>query len=107
MPVPLNDSTSSLLRAIRAAVTDRIGLTIEEIRSRAWASVTFSGARHELVLRLEGAEADTVADAFLARLDVAEFAIRGHIMADIALVWQERRPGCARIALEALTVEER
>ena len=107
MPSALKDSTCALLRAIRTAFDDYAGLVVEDVRSRAWASVTFTGARHELTLRVEGAEAETVAERFLGHLDVAEFALPGHIMADIALLWQERRPGCARIALEALTVEDR
>lgn len=107
MPGPLNDPTCALLRAIREAFADFAGFMLEDIRSRSWASVTFSGARHELTLRLEGAGAEAVADRFLAGLDCAEFALGGHIMADIALVWQERRPGQVRVGLEALTVEDR
>jgi hypothetical protein len=79
----------------------------EEIRSRRWASVTFQGARHELVFRLEGEGAEEAAGRFLSHLDASGFRLRGHLVADVALVEQERRPGLARIRLDALTVEER
>lgn len=106
MHAPLNDAASALLRAIRDALESVATFAIEEIRSRGWASVTFTGARHELAFRIEGDEADRAADHFLSGLEAAEFSLRGHILADIALVAQERRPGFARLRLEALTVED-
>jgi hypothetical protein len=80
---------------------------VEEIRSRSWASATFAGARHELTFRIEGEGAGAAADAFLATLTAAEFDLRGHILADIALVSEERTDeGLVRISLEGLTVED-
>jgi hypothetical protein len=102
----LNDATTALLRAIRGSFVSFAGFTLEEVRTRSWASVTFSGARHELAFRLDGEGADAAAAAFLEGLAVAEFELRGHVLADIALVSEERSPGCARIRLEALTVED-
>jgi hypothetical protein len=107
MATPLSDSTSALLRAVRLRLPGSLEFVLEEIRSRHWASVTFSGARHELGFRLEGEGAEEAASRFLADLDVAEFDLRGHILADIALMSEERRPGWVRIRLEALTVEDR
>lgn len=106
MSPPLNDAATAFLRAIRATFVDPAGFVLEEIRTRNWASVTFSGARHELSFRLDGEGAESEAAAFLSGLDAAEFDLRGHILADISLVSEERRPGCARIRLEALTVED-
>lgn len=103
----MNDSTSALLRAIRGRFED-LRMTIEEVRSRNWASATFTGARHELTFRVEGARANAAADTFLADLGAAEFSLRGHILADIALVSEERHDGAeaVTISLEALTVED-
>jgi hypothetical protein len=106
MSPALTDATSALLRAIRLNLNFG-GFVVEEITSRSWASVTFCGARHELAFRLEGPDAEQAADRFLANLDAAEFGLRGHVLADIALMAEERRPGCVRISLEALTVEDR
>ena len=107
MPPALSDGTSALLRGIRRNLLDFPGFVLEEIKSRSWASVTFSGARHELAFRLEGEGAEEAASRFLADLDVAEFDLRGYILADIALVSEERRPDWVRIRLEALTVDDR
>ena len=101
------DATTALLKAIRD-VFEGFELTLEEIKSRSWASATFTGARHELSFRIEGAGALGAADDFLGNLEAREFTLRGHIMADIALVSEERRDGedCVRISIEALTVED-
>ncbi|HEY0043996.1 MAG TPA: hypothetical protein VGB62_05540 [Allosphingosinicella sp.] len=107
MQATLNDSTSALLHAVRGALRGPAGFAVEEVRSRGWASVTFAGARHELCFRLEGEEAEEAADGFVRGLDPKSFALPGHILADMALVSDERAPGCARIRIEALTVEER
>jgi hypothetical protein len=102
-----SDATSLLLRSLRVKFGLSEGLVFEEIRSRAWASATFSGARHELVLRLDGYNAGAVADRLLLGLDAAEFTLRGHILADIALVQREALAGgVQRLRLEALTVED-
>jgi hypothetical protein len=106
MEAAVNDATSALLRAVREALAAFGAFELEEIRSRSWASVTFSGARHQMTFRLEGPGAEAAAARFLAELSTAEFQLRGHILADIAVVAEERRPGYARIALEALTVED-
>ena len=108
----LTDATSALLRAVTRNIGNFRGLFYEEIVSRAWASVTFTGARHRIVLRLEGEGAEGAAAAFVDTLEAAEFDLGGHIVADIALVSSERLtcPNGAplvRIGLEALTVEDR
>ena len=101
------DSTTELLRSLcRTFVSFEVAF--EEIRSRSWASVTFTGARHEVSFRVSGAGAAEAADRFIAHLEAKEFELRGHIMADIALVAEERPDGgdWVRISLEALTVED-
>jgi hypothetical protein len=107
MSGPVRDATSAFLGAIGMNFRN-FSFTVEEIRSRSWASATFTGARHELTFRIAGDGAREAADAFLANLSAAEFQLRGHIMADIALLWEERKDGedGVRISLEALTVEE-
>jgi hypothetical protein len=100
------DATSALLRALRAALASAGRFVLEGVTSRSWASVTFTGARHEIAFRLEGEQAQASAATFLGRLSAAEFELRGHIVADIAVVSHSIEPGCARIRLEALTVED-
>jgi len=103
---PLTDAATALLRAVRARFVHFAGFAIEETRSRRWSSVTFLGARLELVFRLEGEGAEAAAERFLSGLDARALPLPGHLLADLKLVAEERRPGWARIRLEALTVEE-
>lgn len=54
-------------------------LTHEET---AWASITFNGTRHEIVLDFDGAEAVAVAEEFIENLPEHEFRIPGQLVAD-------------------------
>ena len=109
----MTDCATALLQAVRSNISDIVndpgsaGFALEEIRTRRWTSVTFQGGRHELAFSLEGEGAEEAAGRFLGRLDARNFTLRGHLLADISLVAQERRPGFARIRLDALTVEEK
>lgn len=103
----VNDVASALVHAVRGRF-GAAGLTfaLEELHSRSWASVTFSGARHELAFCVQGESAEEAAARFVTGMEAAEFSLRGHLVADVALVSEERSPGRVRIALEALTVED-
>ena len=103
----VNDATTALIRAMRVSFVN-FELVVEEVRSRSWASATFAGARHELTFRVKGPGAGEASEEFVRHLEAAEFPLRGHVMADIALVSEERPDGAdwARISLEALTVED-
>lgn len=100
-----NDATTALLRAISV---NFVNLTpvFEEIRSSSWASATFIGARHELSFRVSGDGAEAAVERFASALQVAEFQLRGHILADITLVAKEPAEDGVRLRVEALTVED-
>lgn len=81
-------------------------VVVEASISQPWASATFSGARHLLTLCLDGPGARAAAAAFLAGIEEREFALKGHILADIAAVdLREDGENLVRLTLEALTVE--
>lgn len=96
-----------LKRALRVNFV-KIGaaVAIESLVSRPWASITFSGERHRLALYLPGPGAAAAADAFLDGLGERDFALRGHILADIVLAERCEEEDQVRLVLEALTVEE-
>lgn len=102
------DAGPELKRALRAWFT-ALGapLTVEALVSRPWASITFSGERHRLTLCLPGPGAQAAVDSFLDGLEEREFALRGHLLADIEAAGVERdADGQIRLVLEALTVED-
>jgi hypothetical protein len=98
------DAATALLRALGERLAGAGAVyRVEELRCRSWASVTFTGARHKLVLWIEGEDS---AGRFLDGIEEAEFSLPLHILADISVESTERSEGGVRIALEALTVED-
>ncbi|BEV01403.1 hypothetical protein [Novosphingobium olei] len=55
-----------------------------------WASVTFSGSRHSVVLRFEGWEACDDGETFIAELPEHEFTLPGVLVADASVVRNEQ-----------------
>ena len=97
-----------LARALRAAFEPfAVDVGVEMVANRSWTSITFAGERHALRLVVEGAEAETAADDFLAGLADCQLGVPGHLLVDIGAVADERDADAKRIviALEAITVE--
>ena len=92
----------------RALINDaaRAGLPVQvtEAQSTRWASATFSGARHVLTVTIGDGDAG---GHWLAALPEAELPLRGHLVADVAVVRKQRSAGRIEAVIEALTVEER
>jgi hypothetical protein len=73
---------------------------VEANRSIPWQSNTFTGSRHQLLIRTtDAAAADFTAEPTL------DLAIRGHIVADLAAYPIETEAGSTLLRIEALTVE--
>lgn len=60
---------------------------------RAWASITFAGTRHELVLRFEGIEDVEAGEELIERLPDHEFSIPGQLVADATITKVEHHFG--------------
>ena len=107
--IPMSAAASCLLRALVARAgepRDRILLT--EFRSIEWQSLTFVGERHQVAFRLVGPNADEALHRLASGLAEAEWAIPGHIVADIAVAGPPRHEdgGAITVDLEALTIAE-
>lgn len=98
------DALTLLERRLRiAAETAGVAIDIPESEAVPWASATFNGARHRLTMTSD----DVGFDAWLAGLPEADLPLRGHLVADLAVVGREV-PAERQVALiEILTVEER
>lgn len=72
---------------LRAAVLDLTEGQAQVLShsQQAWASITFSGARHAMDLLFEGEESVAVAERVLDLLPEYEFAIAGHLVADASV----------------------
>ena len=101
------DAGDELARAVRACFVYSPGqVEIAKVASLPWASITFSGARHRLMLQLRGPGAKVAAASFLDGLQEREFRLRGHIVADIAALGDLGEVGedSVAVTLDALTV---
>ena len=109
MRMPLSEAASALLRALLArAGVSRDRILLSEFRSTDWQSLTFIGERHHIHLRIPGPGADAIVRRMTANLEDVEFAIPGHVVADIVLAAPTRCDGDGSISveLEALTIAD-
>ncbi len=109
MKLAMSPAAAGLLRALlgRAGV-DRNRIMLSDFRSSEWCSLTFTGERHRIHLRVPGPGAAAVASCLTRDLGNAEFHIPGQIVADIAVegAMIEHPDGAISLTIEALTVEE-
>lgn len=92
-------TTADRLREAVLALAGGAG-TIVTWTERAWASITFSGTRHELVLRFEGIEEVEAGERLIEQLAEHEFTIPGQLVADATVTVVDHRFG----VVETLTV---
>lgn len=98
----MTDAHRSLTRALVAR--GGAGCRITAAEQWPWASLLFEGTRHLLTLAVPSAQEAL----FTAWIEEAEFALPGHLVADIAVI--DRVPqddGMVAVRLEALTLVER
>ena len=105
----MSRSASGLLRALLQRLGDQSDrILLSEVQSVDWQSLTFTGETHWLSLRICGPGAEAIAGLFTDGIEAAEFAIPGHLVADIVLAGAPVRAldGSVTLAIEALTVAE-
>ena len=98
------DAHRLLLRALRVRAGE--GATIAASRSEAWASATFTGARHAFTLHLAGEHGARDGSRLAEEMDAIEFDLPGHLVADIAIRSRSRDAGGTTLEIEALPVED-
>jgi hypothetical protein len=101
-----HDPATALIRAVLSLAKG--DAAFEEHRGTGWASATFTGMRHVMRLRFDGEQGIETAHWLTRILPEHEFAISGHLVADIAVTATHRRtegvPAMTAV-IEALTVE--
>jgi hypothetical protein len=107
--IAISSAASALLRILiaRARVPrDRILLT--DVHSIDWCSLTFTGERHVIELRVPPPDAAGILSRMCDGLEDAEFSIPGVIVADIRIAGAPVRAldASLSVTIEALTVAE-
>jgi hypothetical protein len=92
---------------IASAHVKRDRILLMDAESVDWRSLTFTGERHVLQLRVPGPDSNSIVERMCAHLEDAEFSIPGTIVADITTGPPEHAlDGSVTVTIEALTVAE-
>ena len=105
--IAMSPAAHALLRILTArARVERNRILLIDVHSRDWQSLTFTGERHHLQLRVTGCDSGEVVQRMCAGLEDAEFSIPGILVADIGVVGKPRRApdGATELDIEALTI---
>jgi len=109
MKLALSPAAAGLLRALLArAGVNRDRILLSDFRSTDWQSLTFSGERHRIELRIPGPNSGEVVERMCDRLEDAEFSIPAVLVADIGLAAGPSLSldGSTSVVIEALTVTD-
>ena len=102
-------AAAGLLRALFVRTgPDRDRFLLSAVQSTDWQSLTFTGERHRIDLRIAGPGADSLLQRFSDGIGEAEFAVPGQIVADVSVSGAaEGMPdGSLMVRIEALTISE-
>lgn len=99
------DCQGQLIAALEAMLAPA---RVQDAQMSPWCSATFVGTRHAITLGLAGEDAVEEARRLTNGLGEAAFALRGHIVVDLAIDDISGAPvlGKALIRLAVLTIEE-
>ncbi|MEE4153680.1 MAG: hypothetical protein V2I27_05935 [Erythrobacter sp.] len=88
---------------VRRSLADRVHEALFELAEReaailtheetCWASITFTGTRHEVVLDFQGTQAVAAGEDFIVSLPEHEFRIPGQLVADASVRAVDHRFG--------------
>jgi hypothetical protein len=107
--LPLSVAAAGLLRALLArAGPNRNRILLIGFDSTEWQSLIFIGERHKIQLRVTGSDAGRIASVLMKGIESVEFAIPGHLVADINTAGPlcQNNDGSVTVNLEALTIAE-
>ena len=90
-------------------IDDSVRGAVVSHEERAWASVTFAGARHRVVLEFSGQEAVSGGETLIAELPEHEFTLPRQLVADATVLAADHRllpEPRLRVECELLLVED-
>jgi hypothetical protein len=96
----MSDPHARLMRDL-LALTDGMA-AVRHASCTPWASVTFAGVRHRIDLTMPAGAAKWLTE----RIAGIEFAIPGHVVADIAVEAARAANDLIELDISALTIEE-
>lgn len=106
--IAMSSAASALLRALIArAVVSRDRILLTDAQSTDWCSLTLSGERHQITLRMPPPASTATLARMCEGIEDFEFDIAGSIVADIGVMACDWLPdGSVVVTIEALTISE-
>lgn len=103
-----SDRSQAVILRAAIQISARYGtqVVIEELRCRDWASLTLTGARHELDVRLDGSNPLGALLALQQELPTATITIPGRILAEIVVEPGTSDDNGVALTICALVVDE-
>jgi hypothetical protein len=101
----MTDPVSAIARRIRGRCGSFAVAAVHDCRSYPWRSLLFDGARHRMKLRLSGERTEEALEALEEEIGDDDFAIAGHLVADLRVAEVVRTGGDVLVTLDALTIE--
>ena len=100
------DAVQALVRALERRIGG-LAATLHPgpLSSVPWKSITISGARLRLTLRIAGEDAGLALRA-LRSAEAEDLELNGHVLADLTVAETGEEEGMLRLTLDALTVEK-
>jgi hypothetical protein len=103
-----DETVADPLSALVDAIVEQLApaaVSLGKSCSTPWASATFSGARHEVALTINGTNAAECARAFVANVAEFDFDLGGHIVVDIVVPHYQITESDVAMTIECLSVE--
>lgn len=100
----MSDPVKAITRHIRERCGGLADLSVERGDSDHWQSLLFDGGLHHIALRLDGDHIEEAISVLRREIDTPDFAIPGHLLADLSITAIDRNPSYAVIKIEALTI---
>lgn len=101
----MSDPVKAIAGRIRRRCAALATTTISQQSSVPWQSLLFEGGRHHIALSISGERVNEAINAIRDEIAAADFAISGHVIAEIRMTDIDRSGEDTLVTLDALTIE--
>jgi hypothetical protein len=101
----MSDPVKAITNRLKRSCKPFADLSLERASTSDWRSLLFDGARHHIEVDLSGSGIDAALTALQETAASPDFAIGGHLIADIQTTVTARNGKTASVVVDVLTIE--
>ena len=101
----MSDPVKTITNRIKRRCDALAPIVLRHQSSDRWQSVLFDGGHHRIELIMRGARIGEALAALQDEIDIADFPIPGHLLAEIRVSGIDRGEDEALVTLSAMTIE--